>query len=402
MPPASAPAPRGPVPPLFALRGPGESDPLRLRVRRWLTEHPAPSGAELLDAGYLVPHWPAPWGWAASGADLQVISSELSRAGVALPGFPLSRGYIGPLILTTGTQRQRDRYLRQLLTGEEIWCQLFSEPEAGSDLAALRTRARRDGGGYLVDGTKIWTTHGHLAQFGLLLARTDPAAGQHQGISCFICPMDAPGLTLQPIDDMAGEHKWNLTHFDQVRLGPEHLIGAENDGWRIARGVLANERMSMSADTGLAWGNGPSYRDLLGAARLRTSGAGLSPGLRGRVARGYSRELALHVLRTQALGLVSPEARGGVVPEVRRTLSDQHGQQMLELWRDLHGPAGVAARPGRAADAFASYYFFARALTLGGGTAEIQRNVLAERILGLPREPAWPTHPAGPPTEGGR
>jgi alkylation response protein AidB-like acyl-CoA dehydrogenase len=402
MPPASAPAPRRPVPPLFALRRPGESDPLRLRVRRWLTEHPAPAGPELLDAGYLVPHWPAPWGWAASGADLQVISDELARAGVALPGFPLSRGYIGPLILTTGTQAQRDRYLRRLLTGEEIWCQLFSEPEAGSDLAALRTRARRDGDGYLVDGTKIWTTHGHLAQFGLLLARTDPAASQHQGISCFICPMDAPGLTLQPIYDMAGEHKWNLTHFDQVRLGAGHLIGAENDGWRIARGVLANERMSMSADTGLAWGNGPCYLDLLDAARLRTSGAGLSPGLRGRVARGYSRELALHVLRTQALGQVSPEARGGVIPEVRRTLSDQHGQQMLELWRDLHGPAGVAARPGRAADAFASYYFFARALTLGGGSAEIQRNVLAERILGLPREAAWAARPARPRTEGGR
>jgi alkylation response protein AidB-like acyl-CoA dehydrogenase len=402
MPPAPAPARRRPVPPLFVLRRPGESDRLRQRVRRWLTGHPAPSGAELLDAGYLVPHWPAPWGWAGSGADLQVISGELARAGVALPGFPLSRGYIGPLILTTGTQAQRDRYLRRLLTGEEIWCQLFSEPEAGSDLAALRTRARRDGDGYVVDGTKIWTTHGHVAQFGLLLARTDPAAPQHQGISCFICPMDAPGLTLQPIYDMAGEHKWNLTHFDQVRLGAGHLIGAENDGWRIARGVLANERMSMSADTGLAWGNGPSYLDLLDAARARTSGAGLPAGLRGRVARGYSRELALHVLRTQALGQVSPEARGGVIPEVRRTLSDQHGQQMLELWRDLHGPAGVAARPERAEDAFASYYFFARALTLGGGTAEIQRNVLAERILGLPREAAWPVRPARPRTEGGR
>jgi 3-oxochol-4-en-24-oyl-CoA dehydrogenase len=404
MPPATAPAPGRPVPPLFALRRPGESDPLRLRARRWLSGHPAPSGSELLDAGYLVPHWPAPWGWAASGADLQVISSELSRAGVTLPGFPLSRGYIGPLILTTGTQAQRDHYLRRLLTGEEIWCQLFSEPEAGSDLAVLSTRARRDGDGYVVEGTKIWTTHGHLAQFGLLLARTDPAARQHQGISCFICPMDAPGLTLQPIYDMAGEHKWNLTHFDQVRLGSGHLIGAENDGWRIARGVLANERMSMSADTGLAWGNGPSYPDLLDAARLRAPAAGLSSGLRSRVARGYTRELALHVLRTQALGQVSPGALGqvspgaqsGVIPEVRRTLSDQHGQQMLELWRDLHGPAGVAFRPGNTADTFASYYFFARALTLGGGTAEIQRNVLAERILGLPREAAWPARPAGP------
>jgi 3-oxochol-4-en-24-oyl-CoA dehydrogenase len=384
---------------MFTLRQPGESDPLRLRARQWLARNPAPTGAQLLDAGYLVPHWPAPWGWDATGADLQVISEELRRARIALPGFPLVRGYIGPLILTTGTDQQRSRYLKRMLTGEEIWCQLFSEPEAGSDLAALRTRARRDGRGYVVDGAKIWTTHGHLAQFGLLLARTDPDARKHRGISCFICPMDTTGLTMRPIRDMAGEHKWNMTFFDGVRLGPEHLIGAENDGWRIARGVLANERMSMSSDTGLAWGQGPSYEDLLAAARARATAGGLTAGLRGRVACGYSRELALHVLRTQALGQVSPEERGGVIPEVRRTLSDGHGQQMLELWRELHGPAGVAARPGHGpvADAFASHYFFARALTLGGGTAEIQRNVLAERLLGLPRaDAAGQTRTSGP------
>jgi 3-oxochol-4-en-24-oyl-CoA dehydrogenase len=372
---------------LFALRQPPDSDPLRVKVRRWLAEHPAPTGARLLDAGYLVPHWPAPWGWAASGAEVQVISEELRRAGISLPSFPLARGYIGPLILTTGTGRQRDRYLRPMLTGEEIWCQLFSEPEAGSDLAALSTQAIRDTDGYLVNGTKIWTTHGHLAQFGLLLARTDPAARKHDGISCFICPMDAPGLTLQPIRNMEGEHKWNLSYFDNVRLRADHLVGKENDGWRIARAVLANERMSMSADIGLAWGQGPTYKDLLAAARYRVAAGPLPAGLRSRVASGYARELALHVMRTQALGRVSHEARGGVIPEVRRTLSDEHGQQMLELWRDLHGPAGAALNPGTgpAVYAFTRYYFFGRALTLGGGTAEIQRNVLAERVLGLPR-----------------
>ena len=372
---------------LFAVRRPGESDPRRERVRRWLAEHPAPTGAQLLDAGYLVPHWPAPWGRAAAGEDLQIISDELRRASVPLPSLPLARGYIGPLVLRTGTDWQRDRYLRKLLTGEETWCQLFSEPEAGSDLAALSTRARRDGEEYVVNGTKIWTTHAHLAQFGLLLARTDPAAAQHRGISCFICPMDAAGLTLTPIYDMAGEYKWNLTQLDGVRLGPGHLIGAENEGWHIARAVLANERMSMSSDIGLAWGQGPVYLDLLAAARQRGAAGPLATELRGRVARGYCRELALHVMRTQALGQVSHESRGGVIPEVRRTLSDQHGQQMLELWRELHGPAGVAARPGggAASGAFADYYFFARALTIGGGTAEIQRNVLAERTLGLPR-----------------
>jgi alkylation response protein AidB-like acyl-CoA dehydrogenase len=370
---------------LFRVRLPSESDNFRRRVRQWLGKHPAPTGQELLDAGYLVPHWPEPWGWGAPARAVQIVSDELRRAGVTLPSLPLSRGYIGPLILTAGTSDQRERYLRPMLTGEEIWCQLFSEPEAGSDLAALSTRAHRDGAGWIVDGVKTWSTHAHVARFGLLLARTDPSAGKHQGISCFVCPMDAVGVRLVPIHDMAGDHKWNMAYLESVRLGPEHLIGAENDGWRIARSVLANERMSMSADSGLGWGQGPSYLDLLSIGRRRAVRGALGPELRGQLAMGYSREVALHVMRIQALGRINLEQRAGVTPEVRRTLSDDHGQAMLELWRNLYGPAGVQARPSRdpADGAFADYFFFARALTLGGGTAEIQRNVLAERSLGL-------------------
>jgi alkylation response protein AidB-like acyl-CoA dehydrogenase len=368
----------------FRLRLPPDEDPTRLRVREWLAQHPEPTGADLFETGYVVPHWPRPWGLDADGRELLAITDELRTAGIEPPCLPLVRGYVGPLLLTIGTEEQRQRYLRPMLSGAEVWCQLFSEPEAGSDLAALRTSARREGDEYVVDGSKVWTTYGHLAQFGLLLARTDPNAGKHGGISCFICPMDIPGVTLTPIHDMTGEHKWNLVHFDGARLPDSNLIGTQDDGWRVARDVLANERMSMSADRGLAWGQGPAFLDLLTVARATTP---LAPDLRARVAGGFSHELALHVMRVRALGQIHHEQRSDVLPEVRRALGDEHGQEMLELWRDLHGPAGLAVRPAGPPDSagVADYYFFARALTIGGGTAQIQRNILAERVLGLPR-----------------
>jgi alkylation response protein AidB-like acyl-CoA dehydrogenase len=377
---------------LFQVRLPPQDEPRRTEVRRWLAEHPEPTGAELLDAGYMVPHWPGPWGLDASASDIVIINSELRRAGIKRPQYKLGRDFVGPLILASGTPEQRDRYLRPTLTGAEIWCELFSEPEAGSDLASLTTRATRDGDDYLINGTKIWTSQAHLASFGLLLARTDPEAPIHRGISCFICPMDAPGITLQPIYSMEGQRKWSMSHLDNVRLSQRDLIGAENEGWQVARQVLANERMSMSSETGLAWGDGPSYEDLLDVARSLAAGRKLARPHRSRVAEGYSQELALHVMRIRGLGHMSYEQRGDVVPEVRRALGDQHGQEMLELWRDLFGAGGTVLQPQGdnqkpEREEFADLYFFARALTLGGGTSEIQRNILAERILGLPREP---------------
>jgi alkylation response protein AidB-like acyl-CoA dehydrogenase len=391
---------------LFQLRLPPDDHPRRAEVRQWLSEHPAPTGADLLDAGYMVPHWSPPWGIYATASDMVIINSELQRAGVQRPPYKLARDFVGPLIMTSGTDEQRDRYIRPMLTGEEIWCELFSEPEAGSDLASLTTRATRDGDDYLISGVKTWTSQGHLAAFGLLLARTSADAPKHRGISCFICPMNAPGVTLQPVFSMEGEHKWNLVYLDDVRLSRGDLIGAENSGWQAARQVLANERMSMSAESGLAWGNGPSYADLLQLAQSLAVVTPLSSGQRERLAAGYAQEVALHVMRMQALGHVSHQELGEVIPEVRRTLGDEHGQAMLELWRDLYGPAGVALRPredGTApgSDAFADLYFFARALTLGGGTSEIQRNVIAERVLGLPREPRPAGQRPGDPAAGG-
>jgi alkylation response protein AidB-like acyl-CoA dehydrogenase len=379
--------PNGEPTALFRLRLPSEDDPRRLEVQSWLESHPNPTGAELLEVGYMVPHWPRPWGFDASGSFVFIIDEELRRAGVTRPDFPLARGYVGPLLLGMGTNEQIERYLRPTLTGDEKWCQLFSEPEAGSDLASLTTRADRDGSDYVINGVKIWSTHAHLADLGILLARTDVTAPKHRGISVFICPMDAPGVSLSPIYNMEGQHKWNMTYLSDVRLPEDNRIGPENTGWSMARTVLANERMHMSGSDGLAWGQGPTFDDLLDYARNLSRHDRLADDLRQRLAGGYVDALSLHVMRMQALGRVETNPDPTVVPEVRRTLSDLHGQSMLELWRDLHGPSGVALLPGDnpAGAQFAENYFYARALTLGGGTTQIQRNVLAERVLGMPR-----------------
>src|SRR5579883_2039563 len=171
---------------------PADDDPRRLEVRAWLAAHPDPDGRTLADAGYVVPHWPRPWGLEADPVSQLIIDEEFRRAGVRRPVNPIGIGWAGPTILLAGTAAQKDRYLPRLLSGQDLWCQLFSEPDAGSDLASLTTRATRDGDVYVVSGSKIWTSGAHHARYGILIARTDPEAPKHKGISYFVCPMDLP------------------------------------------------------------------------------------------------------------------------------------------------------------------------------------------------------------------
>jgi len=178
---------------------PGDDDPRRTSIRGWLDEHPRPSGRQLAEAGYVAPHWPAPWGLGADPVHQLIVDDELRRAGVSRPVNPIGIGWAGPTLLHAGSDAQKERYLFPLLAGEEFWCQLFSEPGAGSDLAGLSTRAVRDGDVYVVNGQKIWTSFGHIAKFGILIARTDPDAPKHQGISYFVCPMNLPGIEIRPI-----------------------------------------------------------------------------------------------------------------------------------------------------------------------------------------------------------
>ena len=260
---------------------PGDDDGRRTAVRDWLAAHPRPTGRQLAEAGYVAPHWPRPYGLGADAVHQLIIDEELTRAGVGRPDNPIGIGWAGPTILLAGTPAQRERYLMKALAGEEQWCQLFSEPDAGSDLAALTTRAERDGDSYVLNGTKIWTSLAHRAQLGILIARTDPRAAKHRGISYFVCPMDLPGITLRPIVDMTTAHSFNQVFFDDVRLPADCLVGEENGGWRLAKVTLGNERVSLSSG-GALWGSGPTVRDLL--ALVRAAGGVSDPVVRQRLA----------------------------------------------------------------------------------------------------------------------
>src|SRR5687767_14515808 len=247
---------------------PAADDPRRLEVRRWLEDHPDPSARDLAEGGYVVPHWPRPWGLAADPLQQLIIDDELKRAGVSRPINPIGIGHCGPILLRHGSEAQLDRYILPMLAAEEVWCQLFSEPGAGSDLASVSTRAERDGDHYVVNGQKIWTSLAHHASFGILLARTDPAVGKHDGLSYFIVPMDLPGVEVRPLVEMTGWHLFNEVFFTDVNLPAENLIGEENRGWEMARETLENERVTLSRE-GAQWGWGPTARDLVGIVRER-------------------------------------------------------------------------------------------------------------------------------------
>ena len=366
---------------------PPDDDPRRLEVRAWLAEHPSPTGRDLAEAGWVAPHWPAPWGRDADPLTQLVVDEELAAAAVRRPVNPIGIGWAGPTILHAGSPEQQSRYLPGILSGEEIWCQLFSEPGAGSDLASLTTRAVRDGDSWVVTGQKVWTSLAHFSKYGILLARTDQEAPKHAGISYFVCPMDLPGIEVRPLVEMTGEHMFNEVFLDEVRLPAENLVGAEHGGWALAKVTLANERVSLSSG-GALWGRGPSAEDLLDVVRKR--GGVADPLLRQRLARLWTDATVLRLIRLRTLTSAVRGEPPGPEASVRKLLADEHGQQVMALAKDLTGTAGLlsSAGPMGGPDGFGwSYGFlFAPALTIGGGTTQVQRNILAERVLGLPHD----------------
>ena len=392
---------------------PPDDDRRRIAVRAWLAAHPDPSNADLHEAGYIVPHWPAPFGIDADPIHQLIIDAELRKAGVrrtSVSTNPIGVGWAAPTIYLAGTEWQRQRFLDPIFRGEEYWCQLFSEPDSGSDLASLATRAARDGDEYVINGSKIWTSGGHHAQFGILIARTDPNVPKHKGLSYFVVPMDLPGVRLAPIVDMTTAHSFNQVFFDDARLPAKFRVGAEGDGWRLAKMTLANERVSLSS-AGSMWGSGPSAADLLDL--VRAAGGLTEPRDRQRAATLY---IESEVMRLSRLRTLSAQLQGrppGAEASIQKIMGDEHGQHVLEFAKHLagangmltgSGPAGpLSARAqagptenrfGRAGlsqfpdvDPVWHYGFlFSPALTIGGGTFAIQRNIVAEHVLGLPRD----------------
>jgi 3-oxochol-4-en-24-oyl-CoA dehydrogenase len=383
---------------------PADDDPRRLAVRRWLAEHPTPNGPELAAAGYVAPHWPAPYGLGADPIHQLIIDDELDTAGVRRPVNPIGIGWAGPTILHGGTKAQQDRYLLPILSGEEFWCQLFSEPGAGSDLANLATRAVRDGDEWVVNGQKIWTSGAQYARFGILIARTDPDAPKHKGVSYFICPIDAPGIEIRPITEMTGGHTFNEVFFTDVRIPADNLVGREGDGWRLAKVTLGNERISLSTG-GVLWGNGPTALDVLDA--LRDRGPITDPVLRQRVAGIYVEHMLLDLIRLRTLSARLRGEQPGPEASIRKILGDEHGQHVMNLVKDVLGADGMLTGAGGRAfvpgtdtrglgpsrpstdlhdPGWHDGFLFSAALTIGGGTGEVQRNIVAERVLGLPHD----------------
>ena len=391
---------------MLRLELPPEAEAARGAVREFLSatlDHggrpPSDWFARLAAAGYTVPHWPRPWGLGASPAEQLAIDEELRLAGVSRPDNPIGIGWAGPTLVLAGTEEQQRRWLPGLLDGSEVWCQLFSEPGAGSDLAGLSTAAVRDGEEWVVNGQKIWTSLAREARYGILLARTDPTLDKHRGISYFVVDMRSPGIEIRPIRQMDGGATFNEVFFDDLRLPADSLVGAEGDGWRLAKLTLSNERVALSEE-GALWGRGPTVAALVEAIR-KAGRAPLDPVSRQRLAAVWIEGEILRILRLRTVAALiarsagapgRPAAEPGPEASVRKALADRHGQKLFDLAVDLCGADGLLARenPPQLPGPFpwAIGFLFSPALTIGGGTAEVQRNIIAERVLGLPRDAA--------------
>ena len=341
----------------------------------------------LAGGGWAVPGWPRRWGGReATPVELMLYEHELAAVHPPRAINVIGTGWAGAALLRHGTPEQQERYLPGIPAADEVWCQLFSEPNAGSDLASLQTKAsRQPDGSYRIDGQKVWSSIAVQARRGILLARTDPAAPKHAGISCFALDMQARGITIRPIKQITGESDFNEVFFDSVPVAEADRIGAEGEGWTVAITTLMAERVGLSAGEGTLWGNGPTWHDVLALYRARREAGLLPAGEPGAVLRDEMARLHIEgeALRLTGLRLLSSVARGGLPAaqmSVRKLASDIWGQDVHEaVWRLLGPEALVDQAPG-----WQRAYLFARALTIGGGTTEVQKDILARRILRLP------------------
>lgn len=373
----------------------GEDHPRRIAYRRWFEEHPDASYHQLAARGLTAANWPEPWGVGADPELMLIVEQEYARAGIV---HPLTFNMVainqcGQSLLSWGTAEQRAELLPSALDCSARWCMLFSEPAGGSDLASLRTQARRDGDDYVVNGHKIWTSSADKATHGVLLARTNSDLPPHKGISQFIIDMDSPGIRIQPIADMTEEaSEYCEVFMEDVRVPAARRLGGEGDGWRIAMEQLQTERQSMTKP-GAVWGGGPTARELVEG--MIATGAIADPAFRDEAAKLYVEGELLRLLSARALsnqlngGAAGPEGTFG------KMIAAPHGQRLSDLAKRTEGPAGMIR--GRATlplpprhygrfDSWDYAYWFAPAATLGAGTQEILKNAVAERVLGLPRE----------------
>ncbi len=331
----------------------------------------------LADDGWAAVHWPARYG----GRDASLMQSaiffeELGRAGAPLPANVLGLLLAGPTIMTWGSEDHKDRYLAPILTAEEIWCQGFSEPDAGSDLAAVKTRAVRDGDGWVVTGQKVWTSGAQYAKWCMLVARTDPDAAKHKGLTYFLMDMEQPGVEVRPLRQITGESEFNELFIDGARIPDSHVLGGVGNGWKVALTTLMNER------AGLAFFLQVRMRGLLDAlvTEAAASGALEDPVVADRLGELHLRTEVLRLTAYRGLTAVQKYGQPGPEGSLTKWMWSQTNQQLSQLAVDLLGPSALVAGGGW------SYELLrARGNSIEGGTTEVLKNIVAERVLGLPK-----------------
>ena len=366
----------------------------RARIRAWLDEHahesppplrglhvddPAPYRrwmSKLVDAGLVGVTWPAEYGGGGlSPLEDMIVGAEMARAGVSSIADHITIGNLGPTVYTYGTPGQKERHLSRMLHGEDGWCQLFSEPGAGSDLAGIATRATRDGEGWRISGQKVWTTMAHHADFGLMLARTNPDVPKHRGLTMFVVPMKADGVTIVPLRLISGSAPFNEVFFDDVRVGDDAVIGPVDGGWGVAMTTLMYERMAvLSIFEQLA----PDPAELL--APFVDHPLVEDPSVRRRAAELAVEAQALRFTAYRAISALQDGRIPGPEAGLGKMAVIEAGRRAAELGAELLGPGGLTGELGELAAEMPG-------LRSAGGTEEILRNTIAERVLGLPADP---------------
>ncbi|HLG92151.1 MAG TPA: acyl-CoA dehydrogenase family protein [Acidimicrobiales bacterium] len=342
------------------------------------------------EAGWATPTWPRRYGGAGlDNRQARIVEEELSRWRVPRSFNVIGIGMAGPTIMQWGTDELCRRYLPPMAQHREIWCQLFSEPGAGSDVASLATRAVRDGDEWVVNGQKVWTTLAHIASYGLLVARTDPDKPKHKGLTYFIVDMHAPGVEVRPLRQMTGDAEFNEVFLNDVRIPDDHRLGPEGEGWAVATTTLMNERVALSGAgsvAGEAVGGGPV--DAL-VRRARRSGAWGDPVVRQRLMRAVIESRLIKVTNLRAQAARKAGRQPGPEGSITKLFAAEHNQRVQNLAADLLGARAMAWDPSDSEAASVVRGFLrSRANTIEGGTSEIMRNILGERVLGLPKEPS--------------
>ena len=385
-----------------------EEAEFRVRVRAWLAESlprlPWPEPAELteklpfwrqwqrmlFDGGYAGMSWPREYGGQGAGAKIRaVFTDEADRAGAPERLNTVGEDFAGPTIIAFGAAAQKERFLRPILTGDELWCQLFSEPESGSDLASLRTKAVKVDGGWRISGQKIWTSRAHLATNAILLARTGGAdLPRHKGISYFLLPLASEGVTIRPLAHMLGEAEFNEVFLDDVFVPDELVLGQVTGGWRVAMATLGFERV------GIATGRVNTKRavdDIVDQIRGMTDGSGkplgADPTVRRRVADLYGRALVHQAIGQRVLTIAAYGGPPGPVTSIGKLYFCPLVEDLADFRQSL-SPLGGQLAPEEQSPAEARWQrlaYQARGTAIAGGSTFIQRNIVAERMLGLPR-----------------